>query len=272
MQRRVLLAFLLSFLVLYAYQALFVPTPPPNRGAPGGPSAVDAVPRPAPASEPFATGGAAPDTAPIAGLTPAAARAGPAEADAPEGPPVVAAEAVESIVVESDALRAVFTNRGAALVSWQLPRYLDESSGEPVDLVPRDLPPQEPSPFNVAFADPGLTARAAAGLYRASASTLRLAGRPETLAFEFEDAGGLRVHKEFRFEPASPSSSRFPSMPPWQDSPSCRSSAGGRLSAASSRAAAAWRTGSGRGACWTGASSRTARSRTRARSAPTPRT
>ena len=203
MQRRVLLAFFLSFLVLYAYQALFVPTPPPNRG-PGGPAAVDAVPRPAPASEAFATEGAGPDSAPITGLTPSAAPAGLGEADAPEGPPVVAAEAVESIVVESDALRAVFTNRGAALVSWQLQRYLDDVSGEPVDLVPRDLPPQEPSPFSVAFADPGLTARAAAGLYRASASRLRLGGRAETLAFEFEDAGGLRVRKEFLFDPTSP--------------------------------------------------------------------
>ena len=204
MQRRVLLAFFLSFLVLYAYQALFVPAPPPNRGAPGGPSPVDAVPRPAPASEPFATGGAAAETAPLAGLTPPGAPGGPAEADVPEGPPVVAAEDVETIVVESDALRAVFTNRGAALVSWELQRYLDDTSGAPVDLVPRDLPPQEPSPFSVAFADPALTARAAAGLYRASASRLRLADRAQTLAFEFEDAGGLRVRKEFRFDPASP--------------------------------------------------------------------
>ena len=62
----------------------------------------------------------------------------------------------------------MFTNRGAALVSWELRDYLDEVSGQPVDLVPRELPAQEPAPFSVAFADPALTARAAAGLYRAS--------------------------------------------------------------------------------------------------------
>ena len=50
MQRRVLLAFFLSFVVLYAYQALFVPTPT-NRGAPGGLPAAGNVARPAPASE-----------------------------------------------------------------------------------------------------------------------------------------------------------------------------------------------------------------------------
>ena len=201
MQRRVLLAFFLSFVVLYAYQALFVPTPP-NRGAPGGLPPAGDVARPFPADEPAATGGAATGIGSIADPTPPPV-APPAEAAVPEGEPVTAAAAVESIVVESDALRAVFTNRGAALVSWELRDYLDEISGEPVDLVPRELPAQEPAPFSVAFADPALTARAAAGLYRASAGTLRIRDRAETLAFEFEDAGGLRVRKEFRFDPAA---------------------------------------------------------------------
>ncbi|MCY4659756.1 MAG: membrane protein insertase YidC [Acidobacteria bacterium] len=201
MQRRVLLAFFLSFVVLYAYQALFVPTPT-NRGAPGGLPAAGDVARPAPASELPATAGAAVEPGAMANLTPPPAA--PAVEDAvPEGPPVVAAAAAESIVVESDALRAVFTNRGAVLVSWELRNYLDEVNGEPVDLVPRELPAEEPAPFSVAFSDPALTARAAAGLYRASTSALRITDRDQTLAFEFEDAGGLRVRKAFRFEPAA---------------------------------------------------------------------
>ena len=203
MQRRVLLAFFLSFVVLYAYQALFVPTPTSRSGPGGSPSAGD-VPRPAPASETPAAGSVAPESAAaVAALTVPAAGGESADAVLPEGPPVTAAAAAESIVVESDALRAVFTNRGAALESWELKDYLDEVSGEPVDLVPRELPPQEPAPFSVAFADPALTARAAAGLYRASRSTVRVRDRAETLAFEFEDAGGLRVRKEFRFDPAA---------------------------------------------------------------------
>jgi hypothetical protein len=34
MERRILIAVFLSFLVLYAYQALFVPPPPPTRSTP----------------------------------------------------------------------------------------------------------------------------------------------------------------------------------------------------------------------------------------------
>ena len=210
MQRRVLLAFFLSFVVLYVYQAIFIPTPPPTRtvtggapasgvaappaaggGAPTPAAGVDAQPPPG-----LATPGLTPPPATVAGTAPAPAL--------PEGPPVISASSAESIVVESEALRAVFSNRGAALASWELKRYLDEGNGEPIDLVPRDLPPQEPLPFSVAFADPALTARAAAGLYRASSGALRIRERPEALTFEFEDAGGLRVRKEFRFDPASP--------------------------------------------------------------------
>ena len=40
------------------------------------------------------------------------------------------------IVVENDAVRAVFTNRGAVLKSWVLKRYRDHS-GAPLDLVPQ---------------------------------------------------------------------------------------------------------------------------------------
>ena len=201
MQRRVLLAFFLSFLVLYGYQALFVPVPP-GSGAPGGALEPGALSRPAPGAGAPPTGGTATDAPSIPGLTPPAT-VGAAEAGVPEGPPVTAADTPELIVVESETVRAVFTNRGAALVSWELKQYLDEVTGAPVDLVPRELPDDEPSPFSVAFADASLTARASAGLYRASVGALRVEDRAETLAFEFEDAGGLRVRKEFRFDPAA---------------------------------------------------------------------
>ena len=41
MERRVLLAFLLSFLVLYGYQALFIP-PPPESNPPSAPNSLSA--------------------------------------------------------------------------------------------------------------------------------------------------------------------------------------------------------------------------------------
>ncbi|MXY16573.1 MAG: membrane protein insertase YidC [Acidobacteria bacterium] len=197
MERRVLLAVFLSFLVLYMYQALFVPPPPePPRGAPDG--------APPPAAEP------APSAidAPLQPLQPVplAADAERAEPDAVDDPapsePVIGETAAREIVVETDHVRAVFTNRGAQLTSWQLKEYLDDGdTGEPVELVPRDLPPGSATPFAVELGDERLTRLANAALYRASAQRLSPADRPETLTFEYEDASGLRVRKTFTFDP-----------------------------------------------------------------------
>ena len=52
------------------------------------------------------------------------------------------------IVVESDAIRAVFTTRGAVLKSWRLKRYQDQT-GQPLDLVPQVLPPGTARPFTL---------------------------------------------------------------------------------------------------------------------------
>ena len=199
MERRVLLAVFLSFLVLYFYQALIGP-PPAERPAAGPPAS--------PASPP-APGGLPPPPpgvrdAPVAGAaaptTPAARDADLVAADV-AADPVVADTEVHEIVVESERFRAVFTNRGAELLSWQLADYLD--AGQPVELVPRDLPPGEPAPFALAFEDDLSTRLAGEALYRPSARRVRLADRAETLTFDYEDAGGLRIRKTFRFDPAS---------------------------------------------------------------------
>ena len=194
MERRVLLAVFLSFLVLYVYQSLVGPPP----GAPE--RAGDAAPAPA---APPAELAPPPPAAPVAAL--------PADRGAPSGAPdpqpsatpdpVVADAAPRDVVVESDKFRATFANRGAELVSWQLAEYLED--GRPVELVPRDLPPGEPSPFALAFDDARLTRLAGEALYRPSAGRLRLGDRSETLTFDYEDANGLRIRKTFRFDPSA---------------------------------------------------------------------
>ena len=196
MERRVLLAVFLSFLVLYAYQALFVPPPPPpdtQQAASGGPAA---APPPASADAP----------PPALQPPPLATDADPAPndpaGDLPAPEVIVGDTALREVVVETDYVRAVFTNEGARLTSWQLKEYLDEGdSGAPVELVPRDLPAGAPSPFALELGDERLTRLANTGLYRASAQRLSPADRPETLAFEYEDASGLRVRKTFTFDP-----------------------------------------------------------------------
>ena len=188
MERRVLLAVFLSFLVLYVYQALFVPPPLPPENAPREAEST-APPAPAAADAPLRPSPTTPD--PLQTADPAT------DLQAPDL--VVGDTAPRDIVVENDYVRAVFTNRGAKLSSWQLKDYLEE--GEPVELIPRDLPPAEPAPFSLELGDEQLTYLANTGLYRASASRLRVSDRSETLVFDYEDAAGLRVRKTFGFDP-----------------------------------------------------------------------
>ena len=187
MERRILIAVFLSFLVLYAYQALFVPPPPPPQttgsqappAAPVTPSASEPSPRaPAPA-----TNEPAPEPAPAA---------------------VVAETAERDIIVDTPTVSATLSNKGGRILRWQLKNYRDEQ-GNPVDLVPSALPPDQPTPFSLRVDDDAMTRRLNTALYR-------VVGAPggrfdatigEPLVFEFEDASGLRARKEFRFDPAN---------------------------------------------------------------------
>jgi YidC/Oxa1 family membrane protein insertase len=185
MERRVLIAILLSVAVLYGYQALF-PAPPakpreqaastssaPTGGAPSGVAASN-VPAPSPA----------PTTA---------------AANAPAA--VVTESAERDVVIENALVRAVFTNRGGRLKSWQLKKHQDVA-GRQVDLVPQELPPGHPLPFSLRVDENDLTPRLNTALFRATTEGGG-AERPSTLAFDYEDASGLKARKEFRIEPES---------------------------------------------------------------------
>ncbi len=191
MERRVLLAVFLSFLVLYAYQGLIGPpsqAPSPSQEFGESPNLANettahrAVPQLTPELSPR-------QRERIVAIQPVI----------PD--PVIGEREPREIVVESDAFRAVFVNQGAEMVSWQLKTYLEE--GKPVELVPRDLPEEEPWPFSLVFDDETLTDLAHNGLYQASSSRLRLTNRPEALIFEYEDASGLHVRKIFAFNPVA---------------------------------------------------------------------
>jgi len=186
MERRVLVAVILSFLVLYGYQALFVPPPPPSstpEGQPATPAAQAPSPPPPPAPAPV------PDTVTAAPTVTV--------------PTVIGENAEREIVVDTATVVATLSNRGGRIVRWQLKQYRD-MNGEPVDLVPSALPPDQPTPFLLRVDDPGLTERLNTALYRVSGDS---GGRVDaqaseaSVAFEFEDAAGLRARKELRFDP-----------------------------------------------------------------------
>jgi YidC/Oxa1 family membrane protein insertase len=189
MEKRVLLAVVLSFVVLYGYEALF---PPPK-------------PQPKPNAAPASA--SAPSQAPAAAPQPA--QSSQPQAEAPQPPAAPAAAAIVSdteerdVVVENSSIRAQFTTRGGVLKSWRLKKYQDESH-QPLELVPTTVPPGSVRPFSLAVDDAAVTSTLRQALYKPSATELHPGSSPATLTFEYQDASGLTARKEFVFTPDSP--------------------------------------------------------------------
>ena len=200
MERRLLLAIVLTFVVLTAYQWL-VPGVPPPGPALSGPSSTSAPSAQAP--------NPTPDAPPV--TTPSS----------PSEPPVSApietirGDAAErTVTVDNGLVRAVFSNRGATLSAWHLALY-QGPDGKPVDLVPHDLPANQPKPFSLQLDDAAKTARVNTALFTvtpmadghagvsAGSSNLDARGGPVTLVFEYQDAAGLHALKQVRIEPNS---------------------------------------------------------------------
>lgn len=178
MERRVFLAILLSFVVLFGYQSFFAPKPidaPPATQAPAEGAPAAAAPGPAAIATP---------------------PAGPAAVDAPA--PLVADTTARDIPVETDSVSATFTTRGAAITSWRLKQYPGED-GQPLDLVPADLPAGAARPFTLETGDAARDALLASALFKPSADRVDPGGAGETLAFEYRDASGLVARKHFTF-------------------------------------------------------------------------
>ncbi len=188
MEKRVLLAVVLSFVVLYGYQALF-PSPTARR------------PNPASATAPAAS-----PAAPAAGTQsspgPATAEAPAAESTAPVAEALVHDTVERDIPVEGPEVQAVFSTRGGVLKHWRLKRYLD-SAGRPLDLVPSAALPGQQKPFSLSVGDPAIDATFSKALFKPSTESIdsRSAAR---LAFEYTDASGLSARKEFSFSPNHP--------------------------------------------------------------------
>jgi YidC/Oxa1 family membrane protein insertase len=187
MERRVLLAIFLAFLVLYTWQALFVKAVPKPTGSPtttssAGPAA------PGPVSNPDTARPAAP---PPASVTPAA----------PLAAALVADTAERDVRVETRDVIAVFTNKGARLKSWRLKHYLDQQK-QPQELI--EHLPSHPLPFTLRVGSETTTAAANEGLYTVSgAPTATADSTPVDLHFEYQDSAGVHVVKQFHFDPTS---------------------------------------------------------------------
>jgi YidC/Oxa1 family membrane protein insertase len=107
------------------------------------------------------------------------------------------------IIVENGSVYAVFSNRGGVIKSWRLKKYLNAAK-EPLELVPQDVQQGLARPFTLAVDDAAVSKILAGALYRPSATHVDATTSAQTLTFEYQDAGGLSVRKEFVFDPQSP--------------------------------------------------------------------
>jgi YidC/Oxa1 family membrane protein insertase len=181
MERRVLIAIVLSFLVLYGYNTFLAPPPPK-------PGAAATAQKSSPAASP------APDAA---------------QPSAPTPPPTPAPRALTAepgerqIVVETSTIQAVLSNRGGRVLHWRLKQYR-EDDGRLLDLVPSALPANQPTPFSLRVDDDSINERINSALYRVAGDTggrVDATTAPATLTFDYQDAAGVRTHKEFNFQP-----------------------------------------------------------------------
>jgi YidC/Oxa1 family membrane protein insertase len=182
MERRVLLAIFLAFMVLYVWQAMFVkPTPKPGD-----------------ASAPPIAAATSPGV-PAATSQPAEAATQPIPTQ-PLSATVTGDNSERDVRVETRDVIAVFTNRGARLKSWRLKHYRDRQ-GQPQELVEASL---KPLPFSLRTGDAQADASLNEALYTASGgSGSEPISAPTDLRFEYRNAAGLHAVKEFHLDPAS---------------------------------------------------------------------
>jgi len=183
MEKRLILAIVLSFLVLALYQMLFIknkPQPQPEQ--------------PVPAQTQVPVREAAPEPKTVE--PPAAAEAGAAPAQAIEQ---AQAGSEQQIIIDTSLYQAVWSNRGAALHSWRLKAHLDENK-EGLELVSRRAAEMGTFPFFLDTKDAELDRAANGSLFIPSATRIELQdGQTGELKFSYSDGNTIKIEKTFVF-------------------------------------------------------------------------
>ena len=175
MERRLLLVFALTFLVIIAFQPLlrkYLPQTPP-------PAAKTETQSPAPS----ATGGNPPPAV-------------QAQRATPNSVPTKQATAESETVIENDLYRITFSNRGGQVKSWVLKKY-DDEHGNPLELINPSAAQKYGYPLSLWTYDETLRNKLNSALYIASQSGSLQA--PAEIVFEYADQDVV-VRKQFGFD------------------------------------------------------------------------
>ena len=186
MEKRVLLAIVLSFLVLVLYQALFVKKPPPPEISPEKIQEFEKKPKQeiSPKIQP------PPSPTPLEQVR--------QEEEKILKP--ISEEVEEQILIDTSLYQAVWSNKGAVLKSWKLKKYKDEIK-EDLELVSLHSGEINKYPFSLNTDDPSFDDSINRALYSFSNLKLELKrGQMGKLRFEYADEKGNRVEKIFIFQ------------------------------------------------------------------------
>ncbi len=171
MDKRAVLAVVISFVIIALYYYLFAPAPPPPKKA-------------APTQEEIAS---APPPRPTQRET------GPAEVS------------LKEIKIETEKMLIILSNRGGGPVSWKLKDYKDKpgDKGEPMELLGFNPDQVASLPLEVSFSTDGVPASAPQGSrYQTNGRSRILSGSSDRLRLDFRreyPAEGVRVVKSYQF-------------------------------------------------------------------------
>jgi len=176
MERRLLLVFALTFLVIIAFQPIlkkYMPQPPPPQKQEQQQQQTQQTPA--------ATPGSPATVEKPAAATPKGSKQGSVESDT---------------VIENDLYRITFTNRGGQVKSWILKKF-DDDQGRPLELVNLAAAPKYGYPLSLWAYDETLRNKLNSALYVGSESGQLHS--PAAITFEYAD-DDLAVRKTFRFD------------------------------------------------------------------------
>jgi len=189
MEKRLLLAIVLSFLVLFLYQAVFVKKQPPPEPIP------ETIPETVTEAE------QKPSLLPPTQTEPQTQA--PQELREPTKPAEflpVSGDEEEQIVINTSLYRGVWSNKGGVLKSWRLKEYKD-NEGEDLEIISARSEEIAIYPFFLRSDDPSFDRTINSALYNSSSYTLELTnGQTGALRFEYADDSGTRVEKIMTFQ------------------------------------------------------------------------
>jgi YidC/Oxa1 family membrane protein insertase len=173
-EKRLMLVFVLTFVVMLAFQPLLKKYMP----QPAAPQQQQSQPAQQPAA-----------TTPAATVAPAVAT--------PANTVTRQAASETETVIENDLYRITFTNRGAQVKSWILKKFDNDAQNEPLDLVNAAAAEKYGYPLSLWTYDESLRGKLSSALYVASREGKQTS--PTTVTFEYADQD-VSVRKTFGFD------------------------------------------------------------------------